>query len=57
MPGKFDLNSIATQNTQTACTLQLLVKPLGWGVGRGGQEGEKYGRMLRGGGPGAQEAA
>lgn len=24
VPGKFDLNSIATQNAQTACTLQLI---------------------------------
>lgn len=34
VPGKFDLNSIATQNTQTACTLQLLVKPFGLGGGK-----------------------
>lgn len=25
VPGNFDLNSITTQNTQTPCTLQLLV--------------------------------
>lgn len=25
VPGNFDLNSIATQNTQTPCTLQLLI--------------------------------
>lgn len=34
VPGNFDLNSIATQNTQTACTLQLLRYNLLWGGGR-----------------------
>lgn len=32
VPGNFDLNSIATQNTQTACTLQLLRYNLLWGA-------------------------
>lgn len=32
VPGNFNLNSIATQNTQTACTLQLLRYNLLWGV-------------------------
>lgn len=45
VPGNFDLNSIATQNTQTACTLQLLRYNLLWGwttAGCTGQGKEKY---------------
>lgn len=58
MPGKFDLNSIATQNTQTACTLQLLVKPFGLGGGEEQEKGEgACGSMLRGAKVGATGTA
>lgn len=49
MPGKFDLKSIATQNTQTACTLQLLVKPfLDWVAGESREERGSAGAMFCG---------